>query len=255
MRVRATVSYDGTEYSGFQRQLNASTVQEVLEAALAQVTQEEVTVTASGRTDAGVHAVGQVIAFDTGWEHGAGDLQRAINAVLPPDIAVRDVAETGADFHPRYDARRRHYRYMVRNEPVRWPIGRQYSLHVPYGLDEGLMQEAAQLLVGEHDFATFGQPTQGEVTVRHVFKACWSREVSDWVSSGQTGDGDRLLVLDIEANGFLYRMVRSIVGTLLDVGQRRMTLQAFEEAFASCARSRAGKTAAPHGLCLMRVDF
>lgn len=255
MRVRATVAYDGTGYSGFQRQLNATTVQEVLETVLAQLTQEEVTLVAAGRTDAGVHALGQVIAFDTRWQHGTADLQRAMNAVLPPDIAVRDVAETGEDFHPRYDARKRHYRYSVRNAPLRWPIGRQYSLHVPYALDERLMQEAAQLLVGEHDFATFGQPTQGDVTLRHVFKASWSREPFQWESSRQSGDRRGLLVFDIEANGFLYRMVRSIVGTLLDVGQHRMSLTAFEEAFASCERSCAGKTAEPHGLCLMRVYF
>ncbi len=255
MRVRATVSYDGTDYSGFQRQLNAATVQEVLEAVLAQVTQDPITVVAAGRTDAGVHALGQVIAFDTGWRHGLDDLERAFNAVLPPDVAVRAVAEAGASFHPRYDARVRHYRYTVMNAAVRAPIGRRYHLHVPYPLDTHRMQEAARHLVGEHDFATFGQPPGGEETRRHVYRATWSRETCPRAGLGINGDEDGLLAFDIEANGFLYRMVRSIVGTLLDVGQGRMSVSEFEEALASCERSCAGKTAEPQGLCLMRVDY
>jgi len=251
MRVRAVVSYDGTDYSGFQTQPDVPTVQESLEAALAQVAQESVTVLAAGRTDAGVHAVGQVIAFDTAWQHGVADLQRAMNAVLPADVAVRELTEAEADFHPRYDARSRHYRYRIHDAPVRSPIGRRYSLHVPYSLDESVMGEAARSLVGEHDFATFGQPPQGEVTVRRVFRAAWSREPCQW--SGP--DKGSFLVFDIEANAFLYRMVRSVVGTLLDVGQGRMSIEAFEEAFASCERGRAGKTAAPHGLCLIQVHY
>jgi len=251
MRVRAVVSYDGTSYSGFQTQLDVPTVQETLEAALAQVAQESVTVLAAGRTDAGVHAVGQVIAFDTAWQHGVADLQRAMNAVLPADVAVRELTEAEADFHPRYDARSRHYRYRIHDAPVRSPIGRRYSLHVPYALDERVMGEAARSLVGEHDFATFGQPPQGKVTVRRVFRAVWSREPCESLGP----DGGSFLVFDIEANAFLYRMVRSVVGTLLDVGQGRMTVEAFEEALASCERGRAGKTAAPHGLCLIQVHY
>jgi tRNA pseudouridine38-40 synthase len=255
MRARAVVSYDGTNYSGFQTQLDVPTVQETLEAALAQVAQESVTVLAAGRTDAGVHAVGQVIAFDTEWKHGTSDLQRAMNAVLPADVAVRELKEAEPDFHPRYDARSRHYRYRIHDAPVRSPIGRRYSLHVPYSLDESVMREAAELLVGEHDFATFGQPTQGDVTVRRVFRAAWSRESCDWSAPGGARDGGSFLVFGIEANAFLYRMVRSVVGTLLDVGHGRMSVKAFEEALASCERGRAGKTAAPHGLCLIQVQY
>jgi tRNA pseudouridine38-40 synthase len=255
MRARAVVSYDGTDYSGFQTQLDVPTVQETLEAALARVTRETVTVMAAGRTDAGVHAVGQVIAFDTTWQHGVSDLQRAMNAVLPADVAVRELEEAEADFHPRYDARSRHYRYRIYDAPVRLPIGRRYSLHVSYPLDESVMEQAARLLVGEHDFATFGQPTQGDVTVRRVFRAAWSRESCDWVASGGIRDAGSFLIFDVEANAFLYRMVRSVIGTLLDVGQGRMSVEAFEEALASCERGQAGKTAAPHGLCLIQVHY
>jgi len=242
MRVRAVVAYDGTDYGGFQRQTNAPSVQAVLEAALVQVTQEAVTVLAAGRTDAGVHAAGQVIAFDTAWRHGLDDLQRALNAVLPADIAVLDVAEAAPDFHPRYDARSRRYRYTIYNAPVRWPLARRYSLHVPMPLNVPALQQAAQCLVGEHDFAAFGQPPQGESTVRRVLAAEWGGE-PPW------------LTFDIEANAFLYRMVRSIVGTMLMVGRGEMSVEEFAAVLASCDRSRAGPTAPPHGLCLMEVKY
>jgi tRNA pseudouridine38-40 synthase len=255
MRVRALVAYDGTDYNGFQRQMDVPTVQETLETTLAQVTQESVAVHAAGRTDAGVHALGQVIAFDTSWRRGVEDLQRAMNAVLPPDVAVRELCVAASDFHPRYDARSRHYRYRIHNAPVRSPIARRYSLHVPYPLDTTLMQRVAESLVGEHDFATFGQAPQGEVTVRRVFSAVWGEERCHWAGFGGTQNRGKLLTLDIEANAFLYRMVRSVVGTLLDVGQGRMRASAFGEAFAACDRSRAGRTAAPHGLCLVQVDY
>lgn len=255
MRARAIVAYDGTGYAGFQRQVDVPTVQETLEAALEKITQEAVTVVAAGRTDAGVHATGQVISFDTSWRHGLDELERAMNAVLPSDIAVREVEGAAPDFHPRFDAGSRHYRYRVRSAAARWPLGRRYRLHVPYPLDVELMNEAAQQLVGEHDCATFGQPPQGDVTVRRVYRAGWETAPNGDGPFRSGEAGGVLLRFDIEANAFLYRMVRSLVGTLLDVGQGRMSLGAFDEAFASCDRSRAGKTVAPHGLCLMGVRY
>ncbi len=242
MRVRATVAYDGTGYSGFQRQDNAPTVQAALESALLQVTQERITILAAGRTDAGVHATGQVIAFDTAWRHELVSLRRALNAVLPSDIAIQEVDECAPDFHPRYDARSRRYRYTLYCAPVRCPLGRTHSLHVAAPLDVGAMQRASQLLVGEHDFATFGQPPQGQVTVRRVLVAEWS-------------DQPPWLTFDIEGNAFLYHMVRSIIGTLLLVGRGRMGQAAFADALAACDRSRAGPTAPPFGLCLVGVKY
>ena len=242
MRVRAVVAYDGTDYGGFQRQTNAPTVQAVLETALTQATQEAITVQAAGRTDAGVHAVGQVVAFNAAWRHELSDLLRALNAVLPADVAVQAVAEASPDFHPRYDARSRCYRYTLYNAPVRWPLARRYSLHLASPLDVAMMQRAAQALVGEHDFATFGKPPQGKITVRRVLVAEWSGE-PPW------------LKFDIEANAFLYRMVRSIVGTLLQVGQGRMSVEKFVSVLASCDRSQSGPTALPHGLCLTEVKY
>jgi tRNA pseudouridine38-40 synthase len=243
MRVRAVVAYDGTDYGGWQRQTNAPTVQAALETALAQVGQGAITVLAAGRTDAGVHAEGQVAAFDTDWRHGVDALQRALNAVLPPDVAVRDVAQVAPDFHPRYDARSRRYRYTVYNAPVRSPLTRRYSLHVTAPLDVDAMQQAARVLIGEHDFAAFGQPYKpGGATVRRMLLAEWGGKLS-W------------LTFDIEANAFLYRMVRSIVGTLLQVGRGEMSVEEFAAVLASRERSQAGPTAAPHGLCLMEVKY
>lgn len=242
MRVRAVIAYDGTDYHGFQRQANVPTVQEALETAVEQVTQEGATVLAAGRTDSGVHAVGQVIAFDTSWRHGIGDLQRALNAVLPSDVAVREVEKVALDFHPRYDACSRHYQFRLYSAPVRCPLVRRYALHVATSLDVDEMQRASQSLVGERDFAAFGQPPQGQVTVRRVLRAEWSGE-PPWLN------------FDIEANAFLYHMVRSIVGTLLMVGEGRMDYEAFVAVLAARERSGAGPTVPSHGLCLIEVKY
>jgi tRNA pseudouridine38-40 synthase len=261
MRVRGIVAYDGTEYGGFQRQVNALTVQEVLEAALAQVTQETISVLAAGRTDAGVHAIGQVVAFDTAWRHGLGDLWRALNAVLPADVAFLGVEETAPDFHPRYDARSRRYRYTVYNAPARLPLALRYSLHVAAPLDVAAMQQAARLLVGKHDFAAFGQPHKRDrTTVRRVLLAEWGGEPPFGCAHFECAHFERTqglpwLNFDIEANAFLYRMVRSIVGTLLQVGRGEMSVEEFEAVLASRDRSQAGPTAPPHGLCLVEVKY
>jgi tRNA pseudouridine38-40 synthase len=258
MRVRAVVAYDGTDYSGFQRQANALSVQETLETALAQVTasaRETTALVAAGRTDSGVHATGQVIAFDTAWRHGLDDLRRALNAVLPADIAVRGVEEAAPGFHPRYDAQSRSYRYSIYNTVVRCPLARRYSLHVVPPLDAAAMQQATQALLGEHDFAAFGQPPQGQVTVRQVLAAEWGREPPFGYGQSACAQAGPWLNFDIEANAFLYRMVRSIVGTLLRVGQGKMTVEEVEAVLASCDRSQAGPTAPPHGLCLVEVKY
>lgn len=255
MRFRAVVAYDGTDYAGFQRQSDVPTVQEALETALGEATQESIRLLAAGRTDAGVHALGQVVAFDASWRHSVDELHGAMNALLPQDVAVRGLEEVAEHFHPRFDARRRHYRYRVYDGAVRSPLTRRYALRVPYGLDVAAMDEAAQALVGEHDFATFGQPPDGDVTVRRVFRATWKREPHGGGPFGPRWDGERFLQFDIEANAFLYRMVRSLVGTLLDVGQERMSVGAFGDALASCDRGRAGKTVAPQGLCLIKVCY
>lgn len=241
-RLCATVAYDGTDFWGFQIQADGRTVQGTLEAVLAQITQEQIRVVAAGRTDSGVHALGQVVAFSTRWGREVNELQRAWNAVLPDDVAVRSLVEVEPGFHPRFDARSRHYRYTVWNHAVRNPLLRRTALWEPRLLDVDAMGEAAATLVGEHDFATFGSPPQGTNTVRRVLWAEWNR------------DGE-CVHFDIEANAFLYRMVRSIVGTLTQVGSGELGIAQFEAAFRAGERSLAGPTAPAHGLCLRAVHY
>ncbi len=243
-RYRATLAYDGTDYHGFQRQApeHEPTVQGEVERSLATVGQAGVTVLGSGRTDAGVHAAGQVIAFDADWRHRPEDLNRALNAALPADISVLELADAAPGFHPRYDALSREYIYTVYNAPVRHPLYRRYALHVAEPLDGAAMQAAVAALVGEHDFAAFGLPTTGPVTVRQMFQAACEAEPP-------------LMRIRLEANGFLYRMVRSIVGTLLAVGRGAMTPEQWGAVLESRDRARAGTPVPPHGLCLTRVRY
>jgi tRNA pseudouridine38-40 synthase len=244
VRARATIAYEGTRYHGFQRQSieREPTVQGELEQALAQVTKRRTVVVGAGRTDAGVHASGQVIAFDIEWRHSLIDLQRALNAVLPDDIAVFDAAEAAADFHPRYQARSREYRYTIYNSAQRHPLHRLYALQVSDPLDAGAMRAAAGCLIGEHDFAAFGQATSGESTTRTVYRV-------------EIGGAAPWIAIELEASGFLYRMVRSIVGTLLEVGRGRLSSARFAAILESRDRAQAEATAAPHGLCLTRVNY
>ena len=213
-----------------------------MERALTQVAGEAIAITAAGRTDSGVHARGQVISFDLAWRHGEQALLRAINANLPQDIALLDLSLAAPDFHPRFDARRRKYLYYVYNRPVRSPLYRLYSWHIQRPLALDAMNAAAEHLAGTHDFSTFGQPPQGDNTVRELFEASWRR------------DGE-LLVFDIEGNAFLYRMVRSIVGSLRAVGQGEWTVDEFVDAFNAGDRSRAAPTAPPHGLVLFSITY
>ncbi len=242
MRVRAVVAYDGTGYGGFQRQKNAPSIQAELERALEKVTQTPCPVLASGRTDAGVHAEGQVIAFDTAWQHPLSDLQRALNAVLPSQIAVLQMEVATPTFHPRYDALRRAYRYTLYRGAVRHPLAARYSLHVGHTLNLEAMQAAASMLVGKHDFAAFGSPPVGENTVREVYGATWIPQ-------------DTWLYFDIEANAFLYRMVRMLVGSLLRVGYDVLSPEAFGEILGRRERRKAGPAVAPQGLCLRYVSY
>ena len=242
-RYRAVLAYDGTAYHGFQRQVGQTpTIQGRVESALQQVTGQSVTVIGAGRTDAGVHASGQVIAFDVNWRHEASDLLRALNANLPDDIALQEIAVAAAGFHPRFSARSRTYVYRFYQRRVRNPLWDRYAWQIGTPLDIAAMRRAAALLIGERDFATFGQPPQGENTVRRVMRSALAR------------DGD-LHNYTITANAFLQRMVRSIVGTLVEVGRGAMQLDDFEAAVSAADRSLAGPTAPPHGLTLVAVVY
>ncbi|MFQ5401237.1 MAG: tRNA pseudouridine(38-40) synthase TruA [Anaerolineae bacterium] len=243
MRYCALVEYDGAAYFGFQRQrADQPTIQGELEKAVSHLAQTPTAVIGAGRTDRGVHALGQVVAFDLAWRHGAKALLRAINATLPDDIVIRQLREAADDFHPRFDARRRSYEYHIYNAVIRSPIKRLRSWHVRQPLDVTSMNQAAKQIVGVHDFVTFGQPPQGDNTVREVFVAEWQRH-------------DDCLIFRIQANAFLQRMVRSLVGSLKAVGEGSWSVADFAAAFQACDRGQSATVAPPHGLYLVAITY
>lgn len=241
-RYRATVEYDGTDFWGYQIQAEGRTVQGELEKSLRQVTGFQVRVDGAGRTDAGVHAVGQVIAFNVTWRHPLAHLHRALNATLPRDVGLTSLTITPDDFHPRFSAVSRSYRYTVLNRP--WPgvLQRRYAHHVREPLNIEAMRQASRYLLGSHDFASFGKPPQGEVTIREITQA-------EWLTSGEQ------LWFDITANAFLYRMVRTIVGTLIEVGRGRTAVNDVKEILAAKDLTRSAAPAPAHGLCLRHVAY
>ena len=250
-RYRAVVAYDGTRYFGFQRQAgDTPTVQAALEAAIARVTGQRVTVKAAGRTDTGVHATGQVIAFDVAWRHAPADLWRALNANLPEDVALNTLDEAPAGFHPRYDACSRVYEYTLYVARARQPLLDRWAWQVRARrpLNNEKMQRAADLLVGAHDFAAFGQPPQGENTVRQVLR-------SELETLAAAPPVLQLMRYRIEANAFLYRMVRRVVGALVRVGSGALMLDEFVRVLHAAEGEWPNQTAPARGLCLIAVRY
>ncbi len=245
-RFRAVVEYDGTDLLGFQRQASGRTVQGELETALRRIGWTGQAVVGAGRTDSGVHAAGQVVAFDLDWQHGTGDLTRALNANLPADIAIKALEACAPEFHPRFDARARRYRYTLYNQPARSPLAARYAWQVWPELDLGRLQAGSRLLLGRHDFAAFGSdPEHGSSTVRTVSLAEWRAAPgpAHW------------LTFDIQAEAFLFRMVRSLVGALKRLGTGELTAAELEAILAAGDRSQCPPIAPAHGLCLMEVIY
>lgn len=245
-RFWAQVEYDGTDLAGFQFQVQDRTVQGEIERALREVTGVETRVIGAGRTDSGVHAQGQVIAFNAEWRHELADLHRALNAVLAADVAIVQIGPAPEGFHPRFDAISRTYRYTLLTRTWRSPLNRRLAWHVPYQPDIDRMAQASRCLIGTHDFTTFGRPPQGENAVRTVSQAEWRTDrdcAAEWMT------------FDITANAFLYHMVRSLVGSLVLVGSGQLSADGFETILLARDPSLAKQLAPAHGLCLMRVDY
>jgi tRNA pseudouridine38-40 synthase len=242
---QAILEYDGTEFLGFQRQRTGRTVQGELENALRRVGWPGRSVLAGGRTDTGVHALGQVVAFELEWKHGPADLLQAVNANLPLDAAVKALTECAPDFHPRYSAKGRCYRYTLYTAPVRAPLSGRYAWQVRVPLALAPMQAASRGLVGRHDFAAFGDdPDEGHNTVRTVARAEWS-----------LAPVPGRLDFDIQAEAFLHRMVRSLVGALKRVGEGSLTVEELGAILESRDRARCPAVAPPQGLCLMEIMY
>ena len=242
-RILITVEYDGTGYSGWQRQLNGLAVQQVLEEALERATGQRVVVTGASRTDAGVHALGQAVHFDTPSSIPPEKYPFVLNTMLPRDIRVLTGREVPADFHARFMTCGKQYTYRMIHTRHGSAIRRNTHVHVPLPLDPAPMRRAALTLLGKHDFAAF-QASGGtaKTTVRTIHSA-------------HLDVHDEEIILTIEGDAFLYNMVRIIAGTLIEIGQHRRGEDAFLRAFASLNRLDLGVTAPPHGLELTRVDY
>ena len=282
---KLTVAYDGTAYVGWQRQAAGTSIQGCLEAALRDLAGTAVAVVGAGRTDAGVHALGQVAGVRLDVRLDPGALGRAANARLPPDIRVVDSAAAPDGFHARFDAVAKSYRYRLLHGPVMSPFLRRYAWHVRERLDAGAMAEAGRVLLGEHDFAAF-QSAGGAVrtTVRTLFDltvrrapggvwtdgAAWtdggaSTDGAAWTDGGASTDGAtwsddaavgaEMTVIDVRGSGFLRHMVRTIVGTLVEVGRGRRGPADVEQVLQSADRRAAGPTAPARGLFLTGVGY
>jgi tRNA pseudouridine38-40 synthase len=238
------IEYDGTQYHAWQRQPNGPSIQQAIETAIEIMTRRKVTLIGSGRTDAGVHALGQTANFKCETRLEPNEIQKGLNSLLPRDIVVRQCRTVHPEFHARYDVQSKSYRYWILNQHLPSAIGRQYSWWIRTPLDISAMQQAADLIVGEHDFKAFeatGSP-RGH-TRRHVMQAGWERQTKGRIA------------FDITANGFLRYMVRNIVGTLVSVGLHRITPVRFQEVLNGLDRTRAGATAPAHGLFLIEVIY
>ena len=242
-RILLTVEYDGTNYAGWQRQLNGLAVQQVLEEALQKATKERIVVTGASRTDAGVHALGQAVHFDTESRIPPEKYPFVLNTMLPRDVRVHAGREVPEGFHARFMTCGKRYTYRIVNSRHASAIRRNTHVHVPLPLDLAPMQEAAKQLLGTHDYAAF-QAAGGtaKTTVRTITKA----------ELVQLGDE---IILTVEGDAFLYNMVRIIAGTLIEIGLHRRTVNAFSEAYETLDRLSLGVTAPPHGLELTKVYY
>ncbi len=245
------LQYEGSNYAGWQTQDNAVTIQELIEQTLATVLQEQVRVAGASRTDAGVHALGQVAAFKTSNSIPIQKLHRALNGILPPDIRVAEVAEVEEGFVPRY-AKEKTYRYAIACGEFLSPFQNRYAWHIRESLNFDAMQEAAKPLVGEHDFTSFTASGGGEKNhVRTILSITFGAGGFVSTCAGE----ENLYHFDIVANGFLYKMVRNIIGTLVEVGRGKVAPEQIGRILEKKNRTLAGPTAPAHGLCLVSVRY
>ena len=247
---KLTIAYDGTDFAGWQVQPNQPTVQGKLHRALEAITGQQIHAVGSGRTDSGVHAFGQVASLTIpNWRHSAADLGRALNTQLPETIVIEEVVDAPDRFHAIRDAIGKRYRYQLQIGGTRDAFQFRYRWHLPGPLDVDAMRDAAVRLIGRHDFASFQAAGSQRKTTTRTVRAC------QLIDQPSTRPDRHDLAIEVEADGFLYNMVRNIVGTLVEVGWGKRTADSIAATLAACDRDAAGQTAPAHGLCLVRVDY
>ena len=246
---KLTIAYDGTDFHGWQIQASKPTLQGEIVAVLKRLTQENVQLRGAGRTDAGVHALGQVASFHTQSPLSAGEFQRALNALLPPTIRIVDCEEKGPDFNARWSAKGKVYRYRLYRGKVVPPMLWRYVLHYPFPLDEDAMRDAAARFVGVHDFSSIAASTGSEDDdkERNMEREIFSAELK------RTEDGEELW-FTVHGRSFLRYMVRKMVGTLLDVGRGKLNPEDIDRLYELKDRSKSGPTVSPQGLWMVHVD-
>lgn len=240
--IKITIQYNGENYCGWQKQLDSLGIQGTIEKAIYDITKENVKIIGSGRTDSGVHALGQVANFNIMSSIPSDKIPNALNAKLPKDISIIECTEVDKEFHARYSAKGKRYRYLIYNNPYRNPIYKDISYHVKYSLDFEKMCKEANSLIGEHDFKGFmSSGSAVKDTVRTIYDISLTKQ-------------EDLIVIEVEGNGFLYNMVRIIVGTLVDIGRGKITTS-LKDVINSKSRSNTGHTAPAHGLFLKKVYY
>ena len=251
--IKLVLEYNGSTFFGFQKQPGQPTIQEVLEKALSGFFDRKMKIAAaSGRTDTGVHAEGQVVNFKTSSTHGLGQIQKGLNALLPPSVVVKDIEEVPLEFHARYSVRSKVYEYRIWNHPCRSPLVAGRAFHVPYSLNVTKMRKAAKYFIGRHDFRSFTSLPKAspESRVPGPVRSC-VRTIKRFQIKRQ----GHLILMRVEADGFLYHMIRNMAGTILEVGRGRRSPGEIQAILKVKDRRLAGMTAPSEGLTLIRVAY
>ncbi|MBI5043521.1 MAG: tRNA pseudouridine(38-40) synthase TruA [Nitrospirae bacterium] len=256
--IKLIIEYDGTGYHGWQHQPRHINIQQTIKEKIETIAKEKINLIGASRTDAGVHAIAQVANFKTKSRMNEGEWQRALNSLLPSDIVIKKTEVVPPDFHARFSAKGKIYKYLILNQPVPSALYRNYAWHIPYPLKVNEMRKAAKSLIGRHDFSSFrASSCSAENPVRRIKRLVITKIPSypPLVKGGRGDYIDNFIQIVIEADAFLHHMVRNIIGTLIEVGTGKLLPSRIDSILKAKDRRLAGKTAPPHGLYLVKVIY